>query len=163
MKGQLHVLVVLGEGGHSKQCLRLVDLLGSAKYKYSYVLVSDDEVTAPQINVPGTVYRVVRPGNVKSNRLVVLVKLPVCLVQSAIVLLRARPDAVLSTGPGVAVPISLLAKVVHTRVIFVESLSRVSKLSATGSFMRHVADLYLVQWPELLALAPRAIYAGRLF
>jgi beta-1,4-N-acetylglucosaminyltransferase len=163
MKARLHLLVVLGEGGHSKQCLRLINLLGTTKYQYSYVLVNDDEVTAQQINVPGAMYRVVRPGNVKSNRLVVLVKLPLCLAQSALVLVRARPDAVLSTGPGVAVPICLVAKALNTRVIFVESLSRVSKLSATGRVMRHVADLFLVQWPELLALAPRAVYAGRLF
>jgi beta-1,4-N-acetylglucosaminyltransferase len=58
---------------------------------------------------------------------------------------------------------SLVAKLVGASVIYVESLSRVRRLSLTGRLMRPLADLYFVQWEELRPAAPRAVFAGRLY
>ena len=160
---EVHVLVVMGEGGHTKQCLRLIELMGTTDYRYSYIVVAEDSVTESKLNAPGTVYRVTRPGSIKTSLFRRFVALPVCLVQSALVVLRVRPDAVLSTGPGVAVPVCLAAKLVGAQIIFVESFSRVRHLSLTGRLMRHLADLYFVQWEELRQSAPGAVYAGRLY
>jgi beta-1,4-N-acetylglucosaminyltransferase len=160
---QLHVLVVMGEGGHTKQCLRLVDLMGTADYRYSYVLVAEDCVSESKIAVRGPVYRVVRPGCVKSGGLSRLATVPWSALQAALLLRRARPDVVVSAGPGVALPVCLAAKLLGARVIFVESCSRVHHLSLTGRLMRPLADLFFVQWEELQASAPGAVFAGRLY
>jgi UDP-N-acetylglucosamine:LPS N-acetylglucosamine transferase len=77
-------------------------------------------------------------------------------------LLRARPDAVLTTGPAVAVPVCLMARLLGVSVVFVETGSRIHGLSSTGRFMRRIASLYFVQWEDLRPLVPRAIFAGRL-
>jgi beta-1,4-N-acetylglucosaminyltransferase len=159
----IHVLVVMGEGGHTKQCLRLIDLLGTTNYRYSYIVVAEDQVTVAKLRVPGAVYRVSRPGSTKSHLLVRLVKLPRCALQSSLAVLRTRPDAVLSTGPGVAVPVCAIAKLLGARIIYVESFSRVRRLSLTGRLLRRLADLFFIQWEELRAVIPRAVYAGRLY
>ena len=83
--------------------------------------------------------------------------------QSLRVLLTFRPNAVVSSGPSVAVPTCVLARLLGRRVIFVETGSRVTRLSTTGRIMYHVAHLYFVQWPDLQGHYPRAVYAGRLF
>jgi UDP-N-acetylglucosamine:LPS N-acetylglucosamine transferase len=75
---------------------------------------------------------------------------------------RIRPGAVLTTGPAIGVPVAIAARLVGAEVVFVETISRVTALSGTGRIMRHVADLYVVQWPRLAAKTPEAIYAGRL-
>jgi beta-1,4-N-acetylglucosaminyltransferase len=159
----LHVLVVLGEGGHTKQCIRLVDLLGSSRFRYSYVLVSGDHVSAQHVRVPGPMYPIARPANVKSHLLTRLIRLPLCMVQASAIIARARPDVVLSTGPGVAVPVCVMAKLIGSRVIYIESYSRVRTLSLTGRLMRHIADLFFVQWEDLLPHVPEAVFAGRLY
>jgi beta-1,4-N-acetylglucosaminyltransferase len=159
----LHVLIVMGEGGHTKQCLRLVDLMGSAAYRYSYVLVAEDTVSESKIRVAGPVYRVVRPGCVKSGGLSRLATVPWSTFQAARLLWRIRPEAVVTAGPGVALPVCLAAKLMGAKIIFVESCSRVRGLSLTGRLMGPLADLFFVQWEELLAAAPRAVYAGRLY
>jgi beta-1,4-N-acetylglucosaminyltransferase len=159
----LHVLVVMGEGGHTKQCLRLVDLMSTTDYRYSYVLVAEDSVSESKIRVPGPVYRVVRPGCVKSSRLSRLVTIPWSILQATVLLRRARPDVVVSAGPGVALSVCLAAKLMGATIIFVESCSRVRRLSVTGRLMRPLADLFFVQWEELLAAAPGAVFAGRLY
>jgi beta-1,4-N-acetylglucosaminyltransferase len=153
----------MGEGGHTKQCLRLVELMGTAEYRYSYVLVSGDQVTQAKLSASGPVYRVLRPGTIKSNRLVRLLLLPISAIQSAVAVARVRPDAVLSTGPGVAVPVCAAAKLVGARIIFVEDFCRVRRLSLTGRLMRWLADLYFVQWEDLRPAVPQAVYAGRVY
>jgi UDP-N-acetylglucosamine:LPS N-acetylglucosamine transferase len=160
---RIHVLVVMGEGGHTKQCLRLVDLLGTTDYRYSYILVAEDQVTEAKLRVPGAVYRVARPGSTKSRLLVRLAKLPLCTLESAVAVLCARPDAVLSTGPGVAVPICVVAKLLGAWIIYVESFSRVRRLSLSGRLLRPLANLFFVQWEELRPAVPGAVYAGRLY
>jgi UDP-N-acetylglucosamine:LPS N-acetylglucosamine transferase len=116
-----------------------------------------------KLRVPGPVYRVVRPGGKDAHLHTDLIKYPRCLAQAAAALLRARPDAVLSTGPAVAAPVGVVARLMGVRVIFVETGARIHALSKTGGFMRRLAHLYFVQWEELLPAAPRAVFAGRLF
>jgi len=160
---RVHVLVVMGEGGHTKQCLRLIELMGTDHYRYSYVVVAEDQVTPSKLTVEGPIYRVTRPGSIKTSIFRRFVGLPACIVQSAIAVLASRPDAVLSTGPGVALPVAAFARLLGARVIFVESFSRVRRLSMTGRLMRPLAHLYFVQWEDLRTMAPGAFYAGRLY
>jgi beta-1,4-N-acetylglucosaminyltransferase len=77
------------------------------------------------------------------------------------VLRRERPDAVLSTGAGVSVPFVWAARWLGIRTVFIEDLTRVSGLSLSGKLVYRVADVFLVQWPELAARLARAEYRGR--
>jgi UDP-N-acetylglucosamine:LPS N-acetylglucosamine transferase len=160
---RFHVLLVMGEGGHTKQCLRLAELMGSADYRYSYILVAGDQVSRAKLVCPGAVYRVWRPGTTKSNRLLRALLLPISALQSAVAVACIRPDVVLSTGPGVAVPVCAAARMLGARIIFVEDFCRVRRLSLTGRLMRSLADLYFVQWEDLRPVVPRAVYAGRVY
>ena len=54
------ILVALGEGGHTKEMLTLVDMLGD-DYAYAYIIVADDPISEKKIRRPGPVYRVQRP------------------------------------------------------------------------------------------------------
>ena len=74
---------------------------------------------------------------------------------------RERPDAVVSTGAGVSVPFVWAARLLGIRTIFIEDLTRVSGLSLSGKLVYRVADVFLVQWPELAARYRRAQYRGR--
>lgn len=52
-----------------------------------------------------------------------------------------------------------------SRILYVESIARVRKLSLSGTilYVSRMADLFFVQWQELQARFPRAVYAGRLY
>ncbi len=156
------LLIALGEGGHTKEMLTLVDMLGDA-YEYAYIVVADDPISERKIRRPGPVYRVLRPRDKAHNLLRDGLKFVRSACQAWHILRQVRPAAVLSTGPSVAVPVCVLARLTRARVIFVETGSRVTALSTTGRIMYRVAHLFFVQWPELAAVYPRAIYAGRLF
>lgn len=58
-----------------------------------------------------------------------------------------------------------LLGLMDARIVYVESIARVRKLSLSGHILYHgrVADLVFVQWPELQARYPRSVHAGRLY
>lgn len=81
--------------------------------------------------------------------------------RALIVLKRERPDVVVSTGAGVAVPFIYAAKLLGIQTIYLESVTRVKGLSLSGKLVSPVVDHLLVQWPELAEQNKRARYAGR--
>jgi UDP-N-acetylglucosamine:LPS N-acetylglucosamine transferase len=80
------------------------------------------------------------------------------------ILLRERPETIVSTGAEVAIPFFYLGKLLfRSDLIFVETVSRIRHPSITGRVVYPVADLFLVQWPELCAAyGRRARYVGGL-
>lgn len=90
------------------------------------------------------------------------------ILASAPILLRHSPDVIICNGPGTCVPIVLMAfllavlGVKRTRVVFVESFCRVETLSISGRLLYHLADHFVVQWPQLTNKYPRAKYHGLL-
>jgi len=155
------LLIVLGSGGHTKEMLRLVDLLGPG-YEYSYLVCADDELDVQKVKTPGAVYPVIRPRLLNINVLTIFLRTLWSAGQALKALWHVRPRAIISTGPGIAVPACIMAKFLGIKVIYIETGSRVFALSLSGKILSHFADLFFVQWEELLSLYPKAIYAGRL-
>ena len=84
------------------------------------------------------------------------------------VLVTAQPQLLLANGPGTALPLLLLARLLAAvrlaapcRIVFVESVCRVRTLSLTASIAQHLADECLVLWPELAAKHPKTKYIGK--
>lgn len=159
------LLVVLGEGGHTRQMLQLLDQLGP-DYEYHYLIAAEDQLSENKIRLPGPVYRIGRPrSKVKGHTDSVATGAWHSLQSVAQLwpmLRRIRPQAILANGPSVAVPAALLGKLQGAAIIYVESASRVEQMSTSGRLVYPFADLFLVQWPQLQARYPKAIYAGRL-
>ena len=158
----MKLMMVLGSGGHTKEMIRVVDLLG-AGYEYCYLVSADDELSVQKIKVAGAVYRVIRPRWKETPMPLAVLRTLISSLQALAALLRSRPRAIVSAGPGPAVPASLLAKLLGIKVIYIETGSRIFALSASGRILYRFADLFFVQWEELLPLCPKAVYAGRLF
>lgn len=161
----MRILVVLGEGGHTRQMIRLLDELGSG-YEYHYLIAVEDELSESKIRVPGPVWRIGRPRNKVQGRTDSLAvsawQTAASLAQLLPIMRRVHPAVVLANGPAVAVPAAVTGKALGAKVIYVESASRVTGLSASGRMVYALADLFIVQWPQLVQRYPRAIYAGRL-
>jgi beta-1,4-N-acetylglucosaminyltransferase len=156
-----HVLVVLGDGGHTAEIVRLLELLGPG-YAYSYVLSSADQISASKLPFPGQVWRLTRPRAKGEPWPAVALNLARSLLEAAWLLARARPNAVLGSGPALMVPVAAMGRLLGAKVIFVETGSRVTELSWTGKIMLRLAHQFFVQWEPLHQRYPTTIYAGRL-
>jgi UDP-N-acetylglucosamine transferase subunit ALG13 len=72
---------------------------------------------------------------------------------------RYRPDLILSTGAGVAVPFLLVGKLMGCRTVFVESITRVDDLSLSARLLRSAGAIgtLVVQHRELGEKYPEAV------
>ena len=78
------------------------------------------------------------------------------------VVAKERPRVVITTGAGVAVPFAWIARLRGARIVYVESLTRIDRLSLSARLVAPIADRLYVQWPELDHVDPRAVYCGTL-
>jgi UDP-N-acetylglucosamine:LPS N-acetylglucosamine transferase len=85
------------------------------------------------------------------------------LVEAWKILRKERPDVLLSTGAGAIVPFSIIGRLFFgTKVIFVESLARVTAPSLTGRIMYRLTDLFFYQHEQLRPHFPSGRYGGSL-
>lgn len=157
----MRILVVLGSGGHTAQMIRLVGML-SLDHEISYMVGLDDRLSESKITRKGAVYRVHRARRHEDGLLKTVVKVVRLSFESLGVLRRAKPDAIINAGPGTAVPVSIVGKLLGKRIITIEDWSRVYSRSRSGRILYRFSDLFFVQWPEMLELYHKAVYAGRL-
>lgn len=79
------------------------------------------------------------------------------------ILWRERPHVILSTGAGPVVPFALVGKFIFgTKVIFVETITRIRKPSLTGRIMYLLADNFFYQWKPLAPFFPKGQCGGLL-
>jgi UDP-N-acetylglucosamine:LPS N-acetylglucosamine transferase len=78
------------------------------------------------------------------------------------ILRRERPDLMLSTGAGVAVPFGLVGRVLGIPFVFIETATRVRQPSLTGRIMYRLASRFFYQWPELSRSYPKGTFGGLL-
>ena len=82
------------------------------------------------------------------------------LVLARQVLKRERPDVVVSTGAGVAVPFLWLARRYGARAVFVEPYDRVDGPSLSARMVSQFVDAMVLQRPEQQAFHPRGVLLG---
>lgn len=61
------------------------------------------------------------------------------------------------------IPICLLAKIFHKKLIYIESFAKVTTPTETGKLMYKYADQFYVQWPQMKDIYPNAIYLGGIY
>jgi beta-1,4-N-acetylglucosaminyltransferase len=74
-----------------------------------------------------------------------------------------RPAVILTTGAALAVPFAWIGRLRGSRVVYVESFTRVSKPSLSCRLVKPAANRLYVQWPDLQRALPSARYVGNLF
>ncbi len=156
------LLCVLGGGGHTREMLELIRLLGPS-YNYEYIIPHNDKLSEAKLLYPGKVFRILNPREKNDrSRIVICAKMFVSAIQSISILFRSRASVMFSCGAGIAVAPMLIGKLLFGKKIsYIESIARVSKPSLSGKLVYPFADIFFVQWPQLKKSYPGSIYAGR--
>lgn len=72
-----------------------------------------------------------------------------------------RPEAIVSTGAGVAVPFFWLHRLVGAATVYLEVFDRIDSRTLTGRLCEPVTDLFMVQWPEQKLLYRSSVLVGQ--
>lgn len=76
------------------------------------------------------------------------------------IILIEKPDVVITVGALAMIPLCLLAKLFHKKLVYIESFAKVSSPSKTGKLLYKYADQFYVQWESMKEVYPNAIYLG---
>ena len=71
-----------------------------------------------------------------------------------------RPDVIVSTGAGLAVPFFWIGRLIGVRTAYLEVYDRVDSTTLTGRMVHAATDLFIVQWPEQQRLYSDAVVGG---
>ncbi|WIF88104.1 PssD/Cps14F family polysaccharide biosynthesis glycosyltransferase [Acholeplasma laidlawii] len=83
--------------------------------------------------------------------------------KSVYLFFKIRPDIIITTGTMVCIPLCLFAKLFKKKIVYIETFARVNDASKTGKLMYKFADLFIIQWKELQAIYPKAVYGGGIY
>jgi len=78
------------------------------------------------------------------------------------ILLKERPDLIVSTGAGVAIPFFYLGKLLGAKLIFIEVYDRIDSPTLTGKLVYPVTDSFALQWEEQKRFYPKGKVLGQL-
>jgi anti-anti-sigma factor len=148
------IMLVCSSGGHYKAMQRLKPFWSEFR-DVSWVTFRNATAEAELSTSAGQVHWAYSPTNRNIPNLIRN------LVLAFKVLREERPDVVLSTGAGVAVPFLVLARYLcNSQVIFVESKTRLKEISLSAKLLKLFSGLdhLVVQSRELADLYPEAIF-----
>jgi UDP-N-acetylglucosamine:LPS N-acetylglucosamine transferase len=152
MTKRLKICLAASAGGHISQLLKLAESWSG----YETFCVTTTKVVVEQLKKYGNVYVV---GECNREHPLQLVKV---LIRSLKAIVHEKPDVVISTGAAIGCIACYLGKLLGARIIWVDSITNVERLSLSGRLVRYIADLFLVQWPELVKRYRNVEYVGEL-
>lgn len=77
--------------------------------------------------------------------------------------LLIRPDVIITTGAHTAGPMCCIGKLGRSKIIYIETFANINTKTMTGRLIYKFADLFIVQWEEMLKLYPKAVCWGWIF
>lgn len=132
------ILLVSSGGGHWVQLLRL----RPAFEGHELVFVTVQETYASYV----TGHRFYAVTDATRWSRWDLVKM---IVQVCSIVLRERPDVVITTGAAPGVVALRMAKLIGAKTIWLDSIANVEQMSMSGERVRGFVDLWLTQWEHL--------------
>lgn len=153
------VLLVSNRGGHFSQLLVLLDAI---KNSYDCHIITDNTGVARESlsNEQKTFFEDFR----FKPKYLQLIYFTINMYQSFRLILKYKPDVIITTGASLAIPVFFVGKLFRIKLVFIESRAKVYSKTKTGKLLGNISDLILVQWNEMLDIyGIKAQYWGQLF
>ena len=137
------ILLVSSTGGHFAQLKELMPIMDD--YHTDIITIKNQYLTEQPY------FFKFHPGRNPLKYLYIL-------VESIKFFFTISPDIIITTGSGIAIPICIIGRLFHKKVIFIETFSRIFHPSVSGRFLGLIAHNNIVQWKDLLIHFPRVTW-----
>ncbi len=153
------VMFISSTGGHLDELLQLKEMFD----KFDYTIVT--EKTKSNLNLfdiyPNKVKYLIY--GTKDKILTYPIKLLFNCFKSLFIYIKERPKYIITTGAHTAGPMCCIGKIFGSKIIFIETFANSETKSVTGKLIYLFADLFIVQWEDMLKLYPKATYGGWIY
>lgn len=144
------ILLIASSGGHLRELWQLRDLWPASRRHW----VTFERPDALSLLASETVTWAAYPTNRNLPNLFRNLRIAVRLISGR------GYQAIVTTGAGVAVPFALVGRLAGLRVVYIESIARVTRPSLTARLIYPLCTTFIVQWPALAPHFRRALYFG---
>lgn len=154
-KKKLKICFAASSGGHYEQLMMLKPLME----KYESFIVTEKTLYKASVKEKKIYY--MHQVNRRENMFTIWMLMN--LVRSLFIMMRERPNVVITTGVLAMIPISLLVKLTGGKLIYIESFAKVTSPTKTGKLLYKFADQFYVQWEPMKKIYPNAIFLGGIY
>lgn len=152
-RGSLRICAGASAGGHMNQLLKLLEMSEGWPTPPSFY-VTTLEALSEKLVQRGPVYVIGECNRWHPSKALGV------LIRSLRVVIKERPDVVVTTGSLPLAMVCLFGKLFGAKIVWIDSIANVERLSMSGLIIRHFADLFLTQWPELAQQYKNVEYVG---
>ena len=149
----MKIALVCSHGGHLTEMLYIMDALGFKGHDIFFITYDSDRTRVLE-------YRKYLFKNFGEKKVELLKSIPNILN----LMIKERPDIIISNGAEIAIPFFYLGKFLRAKTVFIECYTRIDEPTITGKLVYPVSNKFLVLWPEMLTkYGKKARYYGGLF
>lgn len=148
--GRHRILAVASAGGHWVQLGRLSEAFADSDTLYVTTVAGEVAPSGDR-----SVARISDGSRNEPWRLIL------AAIQLTLLMLRFRPNAVVTTGAAPGYVALRLGKLLGCRTVWLDSIANAEEMSMAGRLARPHADLWLTQWEDLAGKTPGLKYWGR--
>ncbi len=153
------VLFISSTGGHLNELMQLSTLF--EKYDYHIITEKDKVNESLKQKYGDKVYFL--PYGTRAKLFTYIFKYIYLCLKTIYLYLKLRPKVIVTTGTHTAGPMCYLGKILGSKIIYIETFANTHTKTATGRLIYPIADLFIVQWEEMLKIYPKAIYGGSIY
>lgn len=153
------VLFISSTGGHFNELMQLKPIF--KEYNY-HVITEKDKATENLKTEFGDRISYLLYGT-RKNMIPYIFQFAYNFFKSIALFISIKPQYVVTTGTHTAVPMCYIAKLFGKKVIFIETFANINTKTLSGRMVYPIADLFIVQWKEMLNLYPRAVWRGGIY
>lgn len=163
----MKVCITCSTGGHLDEILSIKEVFED--YDVFFITANTETTKKLKINYR-TYYIKNEPRPIKSARslyyciiyyLNFLLHNILLIIPCSSILIKEKPDVIMGCGAEATLIVLYIGKILGSRIIYLETLTRINELSFTGKFCYWISDLFLVQWESLSLKYNRAKYWGK--
>lgn len=151
----MKIIFGASSGGHFEQLMMLKPLM----QKYDSILLTEKTDYGVKIDDIKRYY----VGQINRKEILFPFKIIVNTCRCLLLIIREKPDVMITTGVLAMIPCALLMKLFGKKLIYIESFAKVTSQTVSGKLLYKYADQFYVQWEEMLKFYPKAIYKGGIY
>ena len=147
------VVFISSTGGHLSELMKLEPLFKN--YDYSIITERDKTTNYLAGKYKGKVFYL--PYCTRSKIFKYICIYLYVILKSFLLLMKIKPDIIVSTGTHTTVPMCYFGKLFRKKVIYIETYANITKKTLSGKMVYPISDLFIVQWKQMKKLYPKAI------
>ena len=149
------ICFIASSGGHLEEISRLKKI----EQKYDSFLITEKS----DFEVKNFCKKKYYIPQMNRRELLFLPKFILLFLTAKRILGKEKPDFIVTTGALAAYPFCIVGKYSGIKIVYIESFARVHHPSLTGKLLYNFADLFVVQWEDMLELYPKSVLGGGIF